>query len=261
MEGSTQGIHGARVVGCDMRTILILLALLTMIPVSEGSARRAPMRGSEAYLLNNGSVSTTGSLIVGLRPGQRRRRSAQRQNLSSFPALSLTRGETRIPLRLVQLSSTLARYVPQRRPSPGRYDVTGLVESVRFVTRSVARRLAAPTVRAVQRRTTAPRSDAQTRRPRRRPQLRQTTYSVRVVFDQALPTSAIAIVLEDARGGFAGGPTTGVSDSWEHTTGGSYRPMPSGTRPPPVVGSEVIIRLVDRDGQLGAPVTVTMSEG
>ena len=253
----TQGVYGARVGVCDMRMMLTFLALLTMIPASEGLARRAPMRGSEAYLLSDEAVSTNGALVVGLRGAQGMPRSA---DLSSFPTLSLIRGGTRIPLRLEQLSATLARYVPQRRPSPGRYTVMGLDQSVRFVRRSVRRRLAGPALRAVQRRATAPRSEPQRRRPRP-PQLRQTTYSVRVVFDQALPTSAVAIVLEDSRGGFAGGPTAGSTDSWVHTTGGSFQPMPDGTRSPPVAGSEVTVRLVDRDGQLGAPVTMTMSEG
>lgn len=243
-----------------MRTALILLALLTILPASEGSARRAPMRGSEAYLLNDGAaLPTTGALIVGLRRAQGRN-GAGRRDLTSFPALSLRRGGTRIPLRLEQLSATLARYVPRRRPSPGRYRVTGLGESVRFVGRPAARRLAAPAVRAVQRRANTPRSGTLGDRRRRPPQLRQTTYSVRVVFDRALPASAVGIVLEDSRGGFAGGPTAGVSDSWEHTSGGRG-PMPSGTRSPPVVGAEVTVRLVDRNGRLGAPVTIPMSEG
>ncbi|MFT5355497.1 MAG: hypothetical protein ACI9KE_002716 [Polyangiales bacterium] len=228
-----------------MRNLLSLLLLpaLMFVGPTPASARCAPS-GLQPYLMNgvDHPLAADGALLVGLRSS----RSRAGGRGVDFPELTLNQGDTSIPLRLELLSSFVARYVPESTPAPGRYRVAGLEVHVRFEARTSEAALAAPAVRAVQR-----------REERRRRGVRE---QVRVVFRTPPPSRAIAALVDSERGGFGGGVISADRGGLSvYDWGGGCQRRPRDLRSPPASGSNVIVRLVDRDGQLGAPVTVPMT--
>lgn len=188
------------------------------------------------------AIAADGALLVGLRSSRR----GSRDN--SFPELVLSRGGRTIPLRLEELSSFVARYVPERTPRPGSYRVEGLGIDVRFEARTSAAPLAAPSVRALQQRQRAGR--------------RGVREQVRLVFDAAPPAGAVAVVVDSERGGFGGAAVDAAAEGVSvYDWGGRCQRRPRGLRSPPSPGANVTVRWVDRDGQLGTPGTVHMSAG
>lgn len=188
-------------------------------------------------------LAADGALLVGLRSSRSRRRGA-----AEFPELSLQQAGVTIPLRLELLSSFVARYVPERSPAPGSYRVAGLAIDVRFEARTSSAALGAPAVRALQRREQASR--------------RGVRHQVRVVFESPPPAGAVAVLVDSERGGFGGAVIpAGASEVSVYDWGGRCQRRPRGLRAPPSPGEDVIVRWVDKDGQLGAPVTVQMSAG
>lgn len=223
-------------------SLLLLPALFLMEPTS-ASARCATV-GLQAFAMNgvDHPIASDGALLVELRPG------GPRTGIVEFPELTLEGDGVSIPLRLEALSSFIARYVPARAPSPGSYRVEGLGVQIRFEARTSSPSLGAPTLRALQR-----------RQRRRR---RGTRALVRVVFDRPPPARALAVVVDSERGGFGGGAIpAGAPEVSVYNWGGRCQVHPRGLRSPPPSGEDITVRLVDADGQLGAPATVQMTSG
>jgi hypothetical protein len=227
----------------NLRSLLLLPALMFVGPTP--ASARCTASGLQPYLMNgvDHPLAADGALLVGLRSSRSR---AHRR--ADFPELTLNQGDRSIPLRRELLSTFVARYVPESTPAPGRYRVAGLEVHVRFEARTSEAALAAPAVRAVQR-----------REERRRWRVRE---QVRVVFETPPPRRAIAALVDSERGGFGGGVISADRGGLSvYDWGGRCQRRPRHLRPPPASGSNVIVRLVDRDGQLGAPVTVSMTQG
>lgn len=221
-----------------MRTAFVVLGLslvLAPVGVSSPAEARCMQMGLAPEILNpDRELAADAALVVRLVPAP-----SSRPRTNAFPALTLSRNGTSIPLRLEKLTPSLARYVPARRPDAGTWQIAPLGREVTFGARSAVG-LATPRV-------TSARSVASTRGRR------GSEYTVDAVLERPAPRRAVAVFAEHDSGAFGDGNRVGTRTS---ITIFNWRTRclmwPEGMAPPPTDGA-ARLRFVGGDGQLSRP--------